>query len=305
MSKSVANCPHTSLLESSVYHACFTTLPPWRNLVVKRSPVLIALIGVGLLTLGAALTYLSSRRYSEQHVVANAGTCRLEMNVIQVAGLPENSQGGSVILFHGLAANKVIMTFLARAFAEQGLRVYVPDLPGHGRTPGPFSPDEAEACAQSFVRGLTARGFIRPDRTILAGHSMGGAIALRVAAKVRVAGVVAISPAPMKTDHGVTPEALLYRNPPPVPPNSLILAGQLEPEGLRANAADLAASQQRPHHKIHSFPVQLARQHHFLARRRATGATVGSAGIAPATDSESCRGGEICWADSLVWPEFC
>ncbi len=214
--------------------------------MVRRSPLFLALTGVGLLALGAAMAYVSARRYTEQHVVANAGTCRLEMSVVQLAGLPEISQNGSVILFHGLAANRVIMSFLARAFAEQGLRVYIPDLPGHGRSAGPFSPGGAEACAQSFVRGLTARGFIRPDRTILAGHSMGGSIAVRVAAKVRVAGVVAISPAPMKPDHGVSSEALLFTNPPSVPPNSLIIAGQLEPEGLRANAEDLAASSSDP-----------------------------------------------------------
>ena len=222
--------------------------------MTKRSPVFFALIGVCLLVIGAVLTYLSTRAYSEQRVVANAGACKLEMSVIQLAGLPENSQGGSVILFHGLSANKVIMTNLARAFALQGLRVYVPDLPGHGRTAGPFTPDEAESCAQSFVRGLAARGYIRPDRTILAGHSMGAAIALRVAAKVRVAGVVAISPAPMRSEHGVAPEVLLFRNPPQVPPNSLIVAGQFEPEGLRANAADLAATSTDGTTKFVLFP---------------------------------------------------
>jgi pimeloyl-ACP methyl ester carboxylesterase len=210
--------------------------------VIRLSPIKVALLGIGLLVIGTALTYVSARGFTEQHVVTNAGACKLEMNVVQLAGLPENSQSGSVVLFHGLAANKVILSYLARAFALQGLRVYVPDLPGHGRSPGPFTPDMAESCAQSFVRGLAARGYIRPDRTILAGHSMGGAIALRVAAKVRVAGVVAISPAPMRSAHGVTTEALLYQNPPAVPPNSLIIAGQFEPEGLRANAADLAAS---------------------------------------------------------------
>src|SRR5258708_29809840 len=36
---------------------------------------------------------------------------------------------------------------------------------------------------------------IDPDRTILAGHSMGGAIAERIASRVPVAGLIAISPA--------------------------------------------------------------------------------------------------------------
>ena len=208
--------------------------------VVKQSPAIVALVGVVLLAVGGALAYLSSRGFTEQRVLANAGSCRMEMTIVQPSGSPENSQNGSVVLFHGLAANRVIMTYLARAFALQGLRVYVPDLPGHGRTAGPFSTGETEACAQSFVRGLMARGFILPDRTILAGHSMGGAIALRVAAKVRVAGVIAISPAPMKTGHGVSPEVLLYSNPPAVQPNTLVMVAQFEPEGLRANAADFA-----------------------------------------------------------------
>jgi pimeloyl-ACP methyl ester carboxylesterase len=188
------------------------------------------------------LTYVSSRRYTERRVVANSGSCRLNTAIVSLAGLPENSQSGSVVLMHGLTANKVIMLYLARAFADVGLRVYLPDSPGHGQTAGPFTPAQAEECSLSFVRGLLARGMIAPDRTILAGHSMGGAIALRVASKIRVAGVIAISPAPMVVAHGVSPEVLLYKNPPPVPPNSLLLAGQFEPEGLKANAADYAAT---------------------------------------------------------------
>jgi pimeloyl-ACP methyl ester carboxylesterase len=211
---------------------------------VKRSPLFIAVSGIVLLALGAALTLISSRRYAEQRVVASSGSCRLNTTIVQLAGLPENSQNGSVVLLHGLTANKVIMTYLARAFANEGLRVYLPDLAGHGQTAGPFTVAQAEECSFSFVRGLMARGLIVPDRTILAGHSMGGTIALRVAAKIPVAGVIAISPAPMVVAHGVSPEVLLFRNPPPVAPNSLILAGQFEPEGMKANAADFAATSQ-------------------------------------------------------------
>ncbi len=148
---------------------------------------------------------------------------------------------GSVLLFHGISANKKFMAYLARGFAEQGLRVYVPDLPGHGRTPGPFSPARAEQCGEALVRELLTRGLISPDRTILAGHSMGGAIAIRVAAHVPVAGVIAISPAPMRAAHGVTPEKLLFSDPPILAPHSLVMVGSLELESMRRNAADLIA----------------------------------------------------------------
>jgi pimeloyl-ACP methyl ester carboxylesterase len=209
---------------------------------VKKSPLVIAAVGIGLMVLGTALMVLSARRYTERRVVANSGSCRLDTLVVQKAGLPENSQSGSVVLLHGLSANKVIMTYLARAFAEQGLKVYVPDLVGHGQSGGAFTPQEAESCSISFVRGLLARGYISPERTILAGHSMGGAIALRVAAKIHVAGVVAISPAPMVNAHGVSPELLLFHERPAVAPNSLIMVGALEPEWMKGNAGDFAAT---------------------------------------------------------------
>src|SRR5260370_20344457 len=134
------------------------------------------------------------------------------------------------------------MSYVARGFAEQGLRVYVPDLPGHGRTRGPFPPARAEQCGEALLRELLARGMIDPDRTILAGHSMGGAIAERLASRVPVAGLIAISPAPMRAAHGVTAEKLLFSDPPILPPHSLVMIGSLELESIRGNATDLPAS---------------------------------------------------------------
>src|SRR5205823_10915330 len=72
-------------------------------------------------------------------------------------------------------------------------------------------------------------------------HSMGAAIALRVGAKVPVAGVVAISPAPMRAAHGVQPEMLLYQDPGPMAQRFLVVSGGHEPESMRGNARDLVA----------------------------------------------------------------
>ncbi len=200
-----------------------------------------AVAGILLLLLGALLTFVPSRRYTERRYVADTGTCKVDLDVVALRSFRDGSELGSVVLLHGLSSNKVVMTYLARAFAEQGLRVYLPDLPGHGRSAGPFTPEQAETCALSLLRGLAARGLLVPDRTVIAGHSMGGAIALRVAGKFRPAGVIAISPAPMKEAHGVATENLLYHNVPPMPPNTLIVTGQLEPKWLTENAAELVA----------------------------------------------------------------
>ena len=221
---------------------------------MKRKSLWQALAGVALLVVGGLWVLVSSRGYTEKHVVAAAGACRVDMNIVEKRGNTPDANSGAVVLFHGLAANKLIMSYLARSLAELGVLVYVPDLPGHGRTTGPFAAQNTQDCALSLVRGLAARGLIAPNRTILAGHSMGGAIALRIAAEFRPAGVIAISPAPMKVAHGVTPENLLFQNPPAIRPNTLITAGQFEPPGLARNAEDFASGNADPSVEFHRLP---------------------------------------------------
>jgi alpha-beta hydrolase superfamily lysophospholipase len=223
---------------------------------MNRKPVWQALAGITFLVVGALWTYAGARGYTEKRVNAVAGACRVDMTIIQKRDIPAQVNSGAVVLFHGLAANKYIMRYLARSFAELGLTVYVPDLPGHGRTSGPFTSEKAEDCGRSLLRGLSARGLLVPDHTILAGHSMGGAIALRLAPEFRPAGVIALSPAPMKAAHGVTPEKLLFQNPPVILPNTLITAGQFEPKGLAANAEDLVAGNTDPTIQFHALPGQ-------------------------------------------------
>src|SRR5260370_13022643 len=141
----------------------------------------------GILLCGFGLWLALPTPYRERTYICKAEGCRLQTTIVekQIGG-----GQGSVLLFHGISANKKIMLYFARGFAEQGLRVYVPDLPGHGRTPGPFSPARAEECGGALLRGLLAPRIISTDRTILAGHSMGGHIAERMPARVPVAGVI-------------------------------------------------------------------------------------------------------------------
>src|SRR5258708_38675856 len=175
----------------------------------------------GILLCGLGLWLALPAPYRERTFVFDAGGCRLETTIVErQAGAAQ----GSVLLFHGISANKKIMSYLARGFAEQGLRVYVPDLPGHGRTPGRFSPARAEQCGEALLHELLARGMISSDRTVLAGHSMGGGIAERIAARVPVAGLIARSPAPIGAPDGVTAERLLFRGPPELDPDSVVLA---------------------------------------------------------------------------------
>src|SRR5690349_22352822 len=204
---------------------------------MKSRKTVRALAGILLIAAGFWLAF--PKTYLQRTYLIPASGCRLETTIFEKK---DATPQGTVVLFPGLAANKKIMAFLAGGFVEQNLRVFVPDLPGHGHSPGPFSPQHAEECAVALLSGLIARGMVNPDRTIIAGHSMGGAIALRVGAKIPVAGVLAISPAPMRPAHGVQPEMLLYQDPGPMPQRFVVISGSLEPESMRANAADLVTS---------------------------------------------------------------
>jgi len=192
----------------------------------------------GLVLFAGGLLIALPTPYRERNVVFETGGCRLDTTVIESK---TDKSRGTVLLLHGLAANKKIMWYTARGFAAMNLRVVTPDLPGHGRTPGPFSPARAEQCSMALLQDLFVRGMAQPDTTIIAGHSMGGAIALRIGARQPVAGLVAVSPAPMLAAHGAPPEALPFTDVPENLRNALVLSGQFEPESMRANAADLVS----------------------------------------------------------------
>src|SRR5437667_11184450 len=116
----------------------------------------------GVLLCAAGLWLALPAPYKERTYIFNAEGCRLETTMVEKPGATVQ---GSVVLFHGISANKKIMSYLARGFAEQGMRVFVPDLPGHGRTPGPFSPARAEQCGEARLRELLTRGVLDANRT--------------------------------------------------------------------------------------------------------------------------------------------
>jgi pimeloyl-ACP methyl ester carboxylesterase len=216
---------------------------------LERVVLLQAAAGLLLCALGYFLAHRES--YEVRTVLATAGGCMMPTDIYEPrSGTPL----GSVVLFHGLSANRKVMSFTAEEFANQDLRVFVPDLPGHGKTPGPFTPSRVESCAQSLVRDLAIRRAIIPERTILAGHSMGGAVAARVASHIAVAGVVAISPAPMHPAPGLPSEMLLFPTPPALAPHSLVLSAAWEPATARQIASDLVTQAADSSNKYEIIP---------------------------------------------------
>lgn len=103
-------------------------------------------------------------------------------------------EGPAVVLLHGLAATKLSYMPLLPALAQR-FRVIVPDLPGHGesskRRRGDYTP---AGFAETVFALLDELGV---ERTSVIGNSMGGRIALEVAAEApdRVDSLVLLDPA--------------------------------------------------------------------------------------------------------------
>lgn len=147
---------------------------------------------------------------------------------------PDVTPAGSAIVLHGLSANRRVMTYLGEDLAGHGLRAYLVDLPGHGDNQDAFTFPRAQQCAASAVDSLIRAGKIDPRTTIFVGHSMGAAIAIRMADREPVLATIAISPAPM-----IPPERM--------PANLLVFSGQydLEPLVKEAKSLEVAAGGER------------------------------------------------------------
>jgi pimeloyl-ACP methyl ester carboxylesterase len=205
---------------------------------MKANKTIRALAGAGLCAVGLWLALAVP--FQSHTFRIDAGGCRLVTDIVEPTTQPVGDKPqGYVVLLHGLSANKRIMSYLTAGFASAGLRVFVPDLPGHGRTDGPFSFERSDKCGENLVRELIARGLLDPERTILAGHSLGGAIALRVASHIPVAGVVALSPAPMRPIPGISPEMMPFHDFGELPAHSLLLSAAWEPERIRSAVKSL------------------------------------------------------------------
>jgi pimeloyl-ACP methyl ester carboxylesterase len=159
---------------------------------LKHWRVVLAAVGAVLLVVG--VVWIRRAELPHENFVINTGDCHIPVTLTDPA--PDVSPAGSVVLIHGLSANRKLMTYLAEDFAGHGFRSFSIDLPGHGDNSDPFTVPRAQFCATMAVDWLTRQDKIDPAKTTIVGHSMGGAIAIRMADVEPVAATIAISPGP-------------------------------------------------------------------------------------------------------------
>src|SRR5580693_10725447 len=92
---------------------------------------------------------------------------------------PQRGHGEALVLIHGLGSSGADWAFQV-AVLEKRFRVIVPDLPGSGHSPPPRDEYTIAGCATALWSLLDHLGVAR---TNVIGFSLGGAVALEMAAQ--------------------------------------------------------------------------------------------------------------------------
>lgn len=102
----------------------------------------------------------------------------------------------ALLLLHGFTGNGAVWRPLAAALRNR-YTLIIPDLPGHGRTAAPANPDRL-AMARTAADLWNLLNHLNIAETAVLGYSMGGRLALHVAARdpARVRGLILESASP-------------------------------------------------------------------------------------------------------------
>jgi alpha-beta hydrolase superfamily lysophospholipase len=121
-------------------------------------------------------------------------TVWLTMPVGRVQGwwIPAQASDAAVVLYlHGNGSNLGDLVNKAKHWHNLGVSLLMIDYRGYGQSEGPF-PSEASvyADAEAAWHYLTVTRYIHSDRIVVYGQSLGGAVAIDLAAKHPAAGVI-------------------------------------------------------------------------------------------------------------------
>jgi uncharacterized protein len=85
---------------------------------------------------------------------------------------------GTILFLHGNAENISTHIMSVRWLPAQGFNVFLPDYRGYGASAGVASVEGVQDDVDSAMRSLLARTDVDPDRIVVFGQSLGGAIAI-------------------------------------------------------------------------------------------------------------------------------
>ncbi len=94
---------------------------------------------------------------------------------------PSSAERRTVLFLHGFSADSATWAAVAAGLAREGVRVVAPDLPGHGATS--IEASDFEAVCDATAAFAQALGL---QAAFVTGHSMGGALAVRLTSEGRL-----------------------------------------------------------------------------------------------------------------------
>lgn len=109
-------------------------------------------------------------------------------------GGAEDETAPVLLWFHGNAGNLTHRADNLRMLADRNMDVLIPDYRGYGKSQGRPSENGLYLDGEAALRYLTEERGVDPGRIICFGRSLGSSVALHVALKHEVAGVVLESP---------------------------------------------------------------------------------------------------------------
>jgi fermentation-respiration switch protein FrsA (DUF1100 family) len=103
---------------------------------------------------------------------------------------PENRGGRTILFCHGNAGNMSHRLQTVRFFLDLGTDVLLFDYRGYGRSGGTPTEDNVYADALAAYHWLTTERAVVPEGVFLFGRSLGGAVAIDLASRVKCGGVI-------------------------------------------------------------------------------------------------------------------
>lgn len=172
------------------------------RLILKKSVrILVIIVGVYVLACLAAyifqakLLYFPARGYPYTPRDANLSFESLRLRAadgvaISAWYVPRDDARGTVIFCHGNAGNISDRLFTIKEFHRLRLNVLIFDYRGYGESEG--SPSEAGtyADAEAAWNHLVDDRGVSPERIVIAGRSLGGAVAIELAARHEPAALI-------------------------------------------------------------------------------------------------------------------
>ena len=99
----------------------------------------------------------------------------------------------SVLFFYGNGACMAYCTDIFDHIRRMGANVIIPEYPGYGMSPGKPSESGCYAAADAGYDYLLSRNDIDPKKIIAMGWSLGGGVAIDLASRRPIAGIITIS----------------------------------------------------------------------------------------------------------------